>query len=44
MRADALELAVVRFALGASAERLGVPLGDQDRARIDAALARLAPT
>jgi hypothetical protein len=42
--ADALELAVVRFALGASAAPLGLSMEPHDRARIDDALARLAPT
>ena len=42
--ADALELAVVRFALGASASRLGLAMDPNDRARMERALARLAPT
>jgi hypothetical protein len=44
VRADALELAVLRFALGASAARLGLAMDAKDRERIDDALARLAPT
>jgi hypothetical protein len=42
--ADALELAVVRFALGASAARLGLAMEPKDRERMERALARLAPT
>ncbi len=44
VRADGLELAVLRFALGESAARLGLAMDVKDRARMDDALARLAPT
>jgi hypothetical protein len=44
LRIDGLELALLRFALGVSATSLGLAMAEDDRVRIDGALARLAPT
>jgi hypothetical protein len=40
---DPIELSLVRFAMARAASAEGPPPGDPDRARIEAALARLAP-
>jgi hypothetical protein len=40
---DPIELSLVRFAMARARSADGLPPGDPDRARIEAALARLAP-
>jgi hypothetical protein len=40
---DPIELSLVRFAMARASSTEGPPPGDPDRARIEAALARLAP-
>jgi hypothetical protein len=40
---DPIELSLVRFAMARASSAAGLPPGDPDRARIEAALARLAP-